>query len=115
MSIYDRPTNQVGTADLQELLDEAASENVRLEFKRDVPVIVQVVDSRLFKATESLNLAEGLAFQPGLRVEADCQNCGFTQVRLNGMDGSYSQILIDGKPIFSALNTVYGLEHLPAA
>ena len=84
-------------------------------FKRDVPVVVQVVDDFIFKATHAINLSESLFFQPGLRVENSCQNCNFTQVRLNGMDGNYAQILIDGRPVFSALNTVYGLDHLPVA
>mgnify|MGYP007025259163 CR=1 FL=1 len=32
------------------------------------------------------SLADGLNYQPGVRVENDCQNCGFTQVRINGLD-----------------------------
>lgn len=60
------------------------------------------------------SLADGLDFQPGVRVENDCQNCGFTQVRINGLDGHYSQILMNSRPVFSALAGVYGLEHIPA-
>lgn len=63
----------------------------------------------------SPTLAEGLTFQPGVRIENDCQNCGFTQARINGLDGHYSQILIDSRPIFSALAGVYGLEQIPAS
>ena len=58
---------------------------------------------------------EGLAFQPGLRTETYCHACGFSQVRINGLNGAYSQILIDNRPIFSALNGVYGLEQLPSS
>ncbi|RAZ95535.1 TonB-dependent receptor, partial [Klebsiella oxytoca] len=47
-------------------------------------------------------------------VENDCQNCGFTQVRINGLDGHYSQILMNSRPVFSALTGVYGLEQIPA-
>ena len=57
---------------------------------------------------------QGLNFQPGVRVETNCQNCGFQQVRINGLDGPYTQILIDSRPIFSALSGVYGLEQIPA-
>lgn len=49
-----------------------------------------------------------------MRVEDDCQNCGFTQVRINGLDGHYSQILVDSHPVFSSLTGVYGLEQIPA-
>ncbi len=49
-----------------------------------------------------------------MRVENNCQNCGYQQVRINGLDGPYTQILIDSRPIFSALAGVYGLEQIPA-
>lgn len=77
------------------------------------PVVVGVIDNKLFTATQSIAISEGLSFQPGVRVETNCQNCGFTQVRLNGLEGAYSQILINSRPIFSALNSVYGLDQIP--
>lgn len=83
--------------------------------RRESPIAVQVVNAELLSATQSISVAEGLSFRPGLRVEYNCQNCGFSQVRLNGLDGPYSQILIDGRPVFSALSGVYGLEQLPAS
>lgn len=79
------------------------------------PVMVNRVGSKLLDQTQSLSLAEGLHFTPGLRVENNCQNCGFTQVRLNGLQGAYTQILINSRPVFSALAGVYGLEMLPAS
>lgn len=83
--------------------------------RRDVPVIVNIVDEKIFEDTQSETLADGIVFQPGLRVENNCQNCGFTQLRINGLEGGYSQILIDGRPIFSALDGVYGLEQIPSS
>lgn len=83
--------------------------------RKMAPALVNVIDSRIFASTSSPTLAEGLTFQPGVRIENDCQNCGFTQARINGLDGHYSQILIDSRPIFSALAGVYGLEQIPAS
>ncbi len=83
--------------------------------RKESPTLVNVVDIRTFVSTSSPTLAEGLTFQPGVRVENDCQNCGFTQARINGLCGHYSQILIDSRPVFSALAGVYGLEQIPAA
>ena len=77
------------------------------------PVVVSLIDDKLFNATQSIAISEGLNFQPGLRVETNCQNCGFTQVRLNGLDGAYSQILLNSRAVFSALNSVYGLDQIP--
>jgi len=84
------------------------------KFKRDVPVIVNVVDAEMIENTQSLNLLEGLSYQPGVRIENNCQNCGFSQVRMNGLEGKYSQVLVNSRPVFSALAGVYGLEHFPS-
>lgn len=82
--------------------------------RRESPSLVNVVTGKTFFNIGACTLADGLDFQPGVRVENDCQNCGFTQVRINGLDGHYSQILINSRPVFSALAGVYGLEHIPA-
>lgn len=78
------------------------------------PTLVNVLNIKTFENTNSGTLAQGLNFQPGVRVENDCQNCGFQQVRINGLDGPYTQILMDSRPIFSSLSGVYGLEQIPA-
>lgn len=95
-------------------MDEVVvSANRNERTKQEAPVIVGVISPKVFETTNSTNLSQGLNFQAGLRVENSCQNCGFPQVRINGLDGQYSQILIDSRPIFSALSGVYGLEQLP--
>ena len=83
--------------------------------RRLAPTLVNVVDLKIFENTNSTTLAQGLNFQPGVRVESNCQNCGFQQVRINGLDGPYTQILLDSRPIFSALSGVYGIEQIPAS
>ena len=82
---------------------------------KKTPVVVNVLSPKLFNATQSIAVAESLNYQPGVRVETNCQNCGFTQVRLNGLDGSYTQVLINSRAVFSALNSVYGLEQIPTS
>lgn len=82
--------------------------------RKEAPTIVNIISPKVFENTNSVCLAQGLNFQPGLRVETNCQNCGFQQVRINGLDGPYSQILIDSRPIFSSLAGVYGIEQIPA-
>ncbi len=78
------------------------------------PVIINTISPKLFSAIQSAQIREGLDFCPGLRTETDCQNCGFNQLRINGLEGAYSQILINGHPIFSSLAGVYGLELIPS-
>ena len=82
--------------------------------RRMAPSLVNVLDSKTFETAHATSLADGLNFQPGVRVENNCQNCGFQQVRINGLEGPYTQILVDSRPIFSALTGVYGLEQIPA-
>ncbi|PID88256.1 MAG: TonB-dependent receptor [Bacteroidia bacterium] len=77
-------------------------------------VIVSSIRPEVFSMSNALSLSEGLDFTPGLRMECNCQNCGFSQVRMNGLEGPYSQILINSRPIFSGLAGVYGLEMFPA-
>ena len=81
--------------------------------KTDSPIIVGVLDSKTLENLQVCNLSEGLKFQPGLRVETDCQTCNYQQLRMNGLAGGYSQILINGRPIFSPLMGLYGMEQLP--
>lgn len=96
-------------------LDEVVVSANRSETQRRLaPNLVNVIGGKLFDITQSTCLAQGLNFQPGVRTEDNCQNCGFTQVRINGLDGHYSQILVDSRPVFSSLNGVYGLEQIPA-
>lgn len=82
--------------------------------RRMSPTLVNVVGMDIYDRGNCTTVAQGLSFQPGVRVENNCQNCGFQQVRINGLDGQYTQILIDSRPIFSALAGVYGIEQLPA-
>lgn len=81
--------------------------------KTDSPVIVNILDNKTLNNLQVCNLSEGLKFQPGLRIETDCQTCNYTQLRMNGLQGGYSQILINGRPIFSPLMGLYGMEQLP--
>ncbi len=96
-------------------LEEVVVTGDRNETNRiEASTIVNSITHKIFATTQSVTLSEGLNFCPGLRTETDCQNCGFTQVRMNGMEGPYSQILINSRPIFSGLAGVYGLELIPA-
>ncbi|MEZ4906348.1 MAG: TonB-dependent receptor [Saprospiraceae bacterium] len=96
-------------------LEEVVISADRSEMKRtEAPVIVNTISHKILNTSQAVTLGEGLNFSPGLRLENNCQNCGFSQVRMNGMEGPYSQILINSRPIFSGLAGVYGLELIPA-
>ncbi|MDD3891390.1 MAG: TonB-dependent receptor [Bacteroidales bacterium] len=96
-------------------LDEVVVTGDRNELRRrESSVVVNTVTPKTFTMTQSVVLGEGLNYTPGLRMENNCQNCGFTQLRINGLEGPYSQILVNSRPIFSGLAGVYGLELIPS-
>jgi outer membrane receptor for ferrienterochelin and colicins len=80
----------------------------------ETAVKTEVITTTDIQQRVAINLAEALTQTTGVRVENDCQNCNFTQVRINGMEGKYTQILIDSSPVVSAMTGVYGLEQIPA-
>lgn len=100
--------------DVLNLQEVIVSADRSVQRRTEAPVIVNTISGKLFNTTQSTVLGESLNFSPGLRLENNCQNCGFTQVRMNGMEGPYSQILINSRPIFSGLAGVYGLELIPS-
>ena len=84
-----------------------------LKRKTETPIIVNILNGKTLNNLQACNLSDGLKFQPGLRIETNCQTCNYTQLRMNGLQGGYSQILVNGRPIFSALMGLYGMEQLP--
>ena len=96
------------------LMDEIVVTGTRTPKRRtNSPVIVNLINSKTLDQVLATNLSEGLKYQPGLRVETDCQTCNYTQLRINGLQGGYSQILINSRPIFSPLTGLYGMEQIP--
>ncbi len=83
--------------------------------RKEAATIVNVVSQKLFDNIASATLAETVPYQPGLRFETTCGNCGASELRINGLGGQYSQVLMDSRPIFSSLAGVYGLEMLPTS
>ncbi|TRX71370.1 TonB-dependent receptor [Carboxylicivirga sp. M1479] len=83
--------------------------------RKDASTIVNTLTPKLLENTQAISIAEGLNYVPGLRLENNCQNCGFTQVRMNGLDGAHSQVLINNRAVFSNLAGVYGLELIPSS
>ncbi|MFK8288905.1 TonB-dependent receptor domain-containing protein [Capnocytophaga canimorsus] len=83
--------------------------------RKEAPVLVSITNAETLSSVRANTLMEGLVFQPGLRTEVNCQNCGFSQVRINGLEGAYSQILINSRPVFGSLNSIYGLEQIPTS
>jgi outer membrane receptor for ferrienterochelin and colicins len=76
-----RPS-MVGTGPITIRADRSTE---REAFER--PVLTEVTTAAQLTSVAATSLADGLSYQPGLRLETDCRNCGFTQARMNGLPG----------------------------
>ncbi len=111
---FSREIKFIVEEDVLRMEEVVVSANRSQTNRTEAPVVITSVSPKLLNQTQSVNIAEGLGFTPGVRTENNCQNCGFTQIRMNGLDGPYTQILVNSRPVFSGLAGVYGLELIPA-
>lgn len=79
------------------------------------PVKVEVVSARFLQRNVTNNLMESVQSLNGLIQQVDCGVCYTNNIRINGMEGPYTAVLIDGAPIMSSLATVYGLNGINPA
>jgi outer membrane receptor for ferrienterochelin and colicins len=81
--------------------------------KLESPVPVEVYTSKFFRANPTPSLFDGLQNINGVRPQLNCNICNTGDIHINGLEGPYTMILIDGMPIVSGLSTVYGLSGIP--
>ncbi len=79
------------------------------------PVKVNVVPEAVLQRNATNNLVEALGQVNGLYQQVDCGVCYTNNLRINGMEGPYTAVLIDGMPIMSSLASVYGLNGINPA
>lgn len=83
--------------------------------KRESPISIEVYTSKflekipvsgLFEATQNIN---------GVRPQLNCAVCNTGDIHINGMEGPYTMITIDGMPLVGGLSSVYGLQGIPTS
>ncbi|WP_040299909.1 TonB-dependent receptor [Arcticibacter svalbardensis] len=77
------------------------------------PVPVEVYTHKFFQKNPTPNLFEAIGLVNGVRPQLNCNVCNTGDIHINGMEGPYTLVLIDGMPIVSSLSTVYGLSGIP--
>lgn len=83
--------------------------------KSESPVPVEIYTAKFFKANPTPSLFDALQNINGVRPQLNCNICNTGDIHINGLEGPYTMILIDGMPIVSGLSTVYGLSGIPQA
>jgi len=81
--------------------------------RQESPLCVEVFKSTYFKKNPTSNIFEALQNINGVRPQLNCNICNTGDIHINGLEGPYSMVLIDGMPIVSSLSTVYGLSGIP--
>ena len=79
------------------------------------PVPVEVYAPKFFKQNPTASIYEALSNINGVRPQLNCGVCNTGDIHINGLEGPYTLVLIDGMPIVSSLSTVYGLSGIPNA
>ncbi|RAI93951.1 TonB-dependent receptor [Algoriphagus yeomjeoni] len=97
-------------------LDEVVVSGTMQEVsKLDSPVPVEVYSANFFRANPNPSIFESLQNVNGVRPQINCNVCNTGDIHINGLEGPYTMVLIDGMPIVSGLATVYGLTGIPQA
>ena len=95
-------------------LDEVVvSGTMKTVSRLDSPVPVEVYRNDFFKANPTPSVFESLQNVNGVRPQLNCNVCNTGDIHINGLEGPYTMVLIDGMPIVSGLSTVYGLTGIP--
>ncbi|MBE0461400.1 MAG: TonB-dependent receptor [Candidatus Aminicenantes bacterium] len=80
---------------------------------KEVPIRTEVITARAIEESGAKTVSEVLNKELlGCWVNVSCTNCNFSELRMQGLEGGYSQVLVDGLPIFSGLASVYGLQQM---
>lgn len=98
------------------LLEEVVISGTMKEVtKLQSPVPVEVYSAKFFRANPSPTIFEALQNINGVKPQVNCSVCNTGDIHINGLEGPYTMVLIDGMPIVSGLSTVYGLSGIPQA
>jgi outer membrane receptor for ferrienterochelin and colicins len=83
--------------------------------RADSPIPVEVITPALFRRNPEPSLIGSVGMVNGVRPQINCSVCNTGDIHINGMEGPYTMVLIDGMPIVSGLSTVYGLSGIPTS
>ena len=81
--------------------------------KLDSPVPVDIITAKFIYKNPVPSIFEGLSYVNGVRPQLNCNVCSTGDIHINGLEGPYTMVLIDGMPMVSGLSTVYGLSGIP--
>ncbi|KFF19447.1 TonB-dependent receptor [Flavobacterium hydatis] len=99
--------------DENELNEVVISGTLKAVKRLESAVPVEVYSPVFFKKNPTANIYEALQNVNGVRPQLNCGVCNTGDIHINGLEGPYTAVMIDGMPIVSSLSTVYGLSGIP--
>jgi outer membrane receptor for ferrienterochelin and colicins len=81
--------------------------------KLESPIAVEVYTPQFLKKNPAPSIFESLQNVNGVRPQLNCSVCNTGDIHINGLEGPYTMVTIDGMPIVSSLASVYGLFGIP--
>jgi outer membrane receptor for ferrienterochelin and colicins len=112
--VVKQPDAQEGFLNKPDSLQEiVVSGSLRPVLRSRTAMMVETYTSSFLKKNPTPSLFEAMQGINGVRPQVNCNVCGTGDIRINGLDGPYTMITIDGMPMVSALSTVYGLFGIP--
>ncbi|MCV9932406.1 TonB-dependent receptor [Flavobacterium sp. LS1R47] len=96
-----------------ELNEVVISGTLKAVKRLESAVPVEVYTPVFFKKNPTANIYEALQNVNGVRPQLNCGVCNTGDIHINGLEGPYTSVMIDGMPIVSSLSTVYGLSGIP--
>ncbi len=97
----------------QELAEVVISAGIKEIDKLKTTVPVEIYTSKFLQKNPGFNILESLTQINGVRPQINCNICNTGDIHMNGLEGPYTMVLIDGMPIISSLASVYGLSGIP--
>ncbi|RYG08625.1 MAG: TonB-dependent receptor [Chitinophagaceae bacterium] len=114
--VNDSALHIIELEDLDEKLNEVVITGTQKEVNRlESAVPVEVYSAKFFQKNPTPSIFDALQNINGVRPQLNCNICNTGDIHINGLEGPYTMVMIDGMPIVSSLSTVYGLSGIPNA
>ncbi len=105
--------NSGNTIKTRQIDDVVITGTIKAVSRSKSPVPVEIYSQKFFRKNPTPNIFEAIAMVNGIKPQLNCSVCNTGDIHINGLEGPYTMILIDGMPIVSSLSTVYGLSGIP--
>jgi len=99
--------------DTREMQEVVVTGTMKAISRSESPIPVEIITPKFFQKNPTPSLFEAVGLVNGVKPQLNCNVCNTGDIHINGMEGPYTMILIDGMPIVSSLATVYGLSGIP--